>query len=36
VEEGHEIAHQVKAAIQQNDSRVVDVLVHIEPAQTVT
>ena len=36
VEEGHEIAHQVKAAIQQNDSRVADVLVHIEPAQTVT
>ncbi len=33
VREGHEIAHQVKAAIQQNDSRVADVLVHIEPAQ---
>jgi cation diffusion facilitator family transporter len=33
VREGHEIAHQVKAAIRQNDSRVADVLVHIEPAQ---
>src|SRR5213083_1669217 len=33
VREGHEIAHQVKSAIQQNDSRVADVLVHIEPAQ---
>ena len=35
VREGHEIAHQVKAAIQQNDSRVADVLVHIEPAQNL-
>jgi len=33
VDEGHEIAHRVKAAIQQSDSRVADVLVHIEPAQ---
>jgi len=33
VHEGHEIAHQVKAAIQQSDSRVADVLVHIEPAR---
>src|SRR5437667_4322720 len=33
VHEGHEIAHRVKNAIQQNDSRVADVLVHIEPAQ---
>ena len=33
VQEGHEIAHRVKAAIQQSDSRVADVLVHIEPAQ---
>src|SRR5213593_1257791 len=33
VREGHEIAHRVKAAIQQSDSRVADVLVHIEPAQ---
>ncbi len=32
VHEGHEIAHRVKAAIQQGDSRVADVLVHIEPA----
>src|SRR6266403_2026232 len=35
VRDGHEIAHQVKAAIQQNDSRVVDVLVHIEPAENL-
>jgi cation diffusion facilitator family transporter len=34
VHEGHEIAHRVKSAIQQSDSRIVDVLVHIEPAQT--
>jgi cation diffusion facilitator family transporter len=33
VQEGHEIAHRVKSAIQQSDSRVADVLVHIEPAQ---
>jgi len=32
VQEGHEIAHRVKSAIQQSDSRVADVLVHIEPA----
>jgi cation diffusion facilitator family transporter len=32
VHEGHEIAHRVKNAIQQRDSRVADVLVHIEPA----
>src|SRR5216110_1459938 len=31
VHEGHEIAHQVKRAIQQSDSRIADVLVHIEP-----
>ena len=35
VREGHEIAHQVKTAIQQNDSRVADVLVHIEPAKNL-
>src|SRR5216110_286150 len=34
VHEGHEIAHRVKSAIQQSDSRVADVLVHIEPAGT--
>jgi cation diffusion facilitator family transporter len=34
VHEGHEIAHRVKSAIQQSDSRIVDVLVHIEPTQT--
>jgi cation diffusion facilitator family transporter len=33
VHEGHEIAHRVKAAIQQGDPRVADVLVHIEPAR---
>jgi len=33
VAEGHEIAHRVKAAIQQSNPRVADVLVHIEPAQ---
>src|SRR5213076_2804101 len=33
VHEGHEIAHRVKNAIQQDDSRIADVLVHIEPAQ---
>jgi cation diffusion facilitator family transporter len=33
VHEGHEIAHRVKSAIQQTDSRVADVLVHIEPAK---
>jgi cation diffusion facilitator family transporter len=32
VHEGHEIAHRVKRALQQSDSRVADVLVHIEPA----
>jgi len=33
VHEGHEIAHQVKRAIQQSDSRIADVLVHIEPGR---
>src|SRR5437764_1636243 len=33
VRESYEIAHRVKAAIQQSNSRVADVLVHIEPAQ---
>lgn len=32
VHEGHEIAHRVKSAIQQSDSHIADVLVHIEPA----
>lgn len=32
VHEGHEIAHRVKSALQQSDSRIADVLVHIEPA----
>jgi cation diffusion facilitator family transporter len=35
VHEGHEIAHRVKSAIQQSDSRVADVLVHIEPAKNL-
>src|SRR5262249_18205874 len=30
---GHEIALRVKATIQQSDSRIADVLVHIEPAR---
>ena len=33
VHEGHEIAHQVKRAIKQSDSRIADVLVHIEPGR---
>jgi cation diffusion facilitator family transporter len=33
VNEGHDIAHQVKNTIRQSDSRVADVLVHIEPAR---
>src|ERR1041385_2888982 len=32
VREGHKIAHQVKRAIQQSDTRIADVLVHVEPA----
>ena len=36
VHEGHEIAHQVKTAIQQRDPRIADVLVHIEPAKAAT
>jgi cation diffusion facilitator family transporter len=35
VQEGHEIAHRVKSAIQQSDTRIADVLVHIEPAGNV-
>jgi cation diffusion facilitator family transporter len=34
VHEGHEIAHRVKSAIQHSDSRIADVLVHIEPANS--
>jgi cation diffusion facilitator family transporter len=33
VHEGHDIAHRVKSAIQQSDSRIADVLVHIEPVR---
>jgi cation diffusion facilitator family transporter len=32
VRDGHHIAHQVKDAIKQSDSRIADVLVHVEPA----
>jgi cation diffusion facilitator family transporter len=32
VREGHDIAHEVKRAIQEADTRIADVLVHIEPA----
>ncbi len=32
VRNGHDIAHEVKRAIQQNETRVADVLVHVEPA----
>ena len=35
VHAGHEIAHRVKAAIQQSNPRVADVLVHIEPARNM-
>ena len=33
VRQGHHIAHEVKRAIQKSDPRIVDVLVHIEPAK---
>ena len=33
VREGHDIAHEVKRAIQKGDPRIADVLVHIEPAK---
>jgi len=33
VREGHDIAHQVKRAIQQAEPRIADALVHIEPAR---
>lgn len=33
VREGHHIAHAVKRAIQENDQRIADVLVHIEPSR---
>lgn len=32
VRQGHDIAHEVKRAIQQTDARIADVLVHVEPA----
>ena len=36
VREGHDIAHEVKRAIQQSDPRIADVLIHIEPAKQVS
>jgi cation diffusion facilitator family transporter len=33
VTEGHHIAHEVKRAIQQNNPRIADVLVHVEPVR---
>jgi cation diffusion facilitator family transporter len=36
VHQGHQIAHRVKTAIKQSDSRVADVLVHVEPAQVTS
>ncbi len=36
VREGHHIAHAVKDAIQRTDARIADVLVHIEPARTIS
>ena len=33
VREGHDIAHEVKRAIQETDGRIADVLVHVEPAR---
>ena len=30
--DGHRIAHEVKDAIKRTDSRIADVLVHVEPA----
>ena len=32
VREGHDIAHEVKRAIQESDRRIANVLVHVEPA----
>jgi cation diffusion facilitator family transporter len=34
VRDGHDIAHQVKGAIQATDARIADVLVHVEPAES--
>lgn len=33
VRHGHDIAHEVKGAIQSTDARIADVLVHVEPAE---
>jgi divalent metal cation (Fe/Co/Zn/Cd) transporter len=36
VQQGHQIAHQVKARVQQAVPSVNDVLVHVEPGKTGT
>ena len=36
VRRGHEIAHEVKAAIRATNPRITDVLVHVEPAVVAT
>ncbi len=35
VREGHRIAHRVKGAVQECDKRIADVLVHIEPRESM-
>jgi cation diffusion facilitator family transporter len=35
VREGHQIAHEVKRAIQESDRRIANVLVHVEPAARI-
>jgi len=35
VRHGHDIAHDVKAAIRSTDVRITDVLVHVEPAEAI-
>ncbi len=36
VRSGHNIAHEVKAAIRATNPRITDVLVHVEPATLAT
>lgn len=36
VRDGHDIAHEVKAAIRSTNPRITDVLVHVEPAKVAT
>jgi len=35
VRAGHDLAHEVKAAIKHTNPRIADVLVHVEPARAV-